>query len=197
MVDFNSIIYTLQTWGVLDFLLPFFLVFTIVFAVTKSIHLFKDNKSFQVVIATVVALLFVIPHYTGTYPLGYDPVEVINQSLPSVALVAIFVVMLLLVLGLMGAGFSDKIAPFINILIIGFIIYIFGSSLNLWNSPTDTFGWWSSELTEILLILGVFGLVVWFITKEDKQLDAAAKTKKEEEWKKSGMNPANWFKPNH
>ncbi|MBT4935247.1 hypothetical protein HOL21_04715 [Candidatus Woesearchaeota archaeon] len=155
-----------QTYGVMDFILPFLLVFTIIFAVTAFVPLFKDHKNFRVVIALILGLIFVAPHVMGTYPLGYDPVQVMNEAIPSISLVAVAAVMLLLLMGIFGTDFSKKAAPVIAIASIGFIFYIFGASLNFWTGPYDAFSWWTEEATELLIIILAFGVVVWLITKE-------------------------------
>lgn len=160
-----------QQYGIMDFLLPFILVFTIVFAVLqKSEILGKDKKNFNVIIALVLGLLFIVPHMTGSYPVGYDPVQVISEALPSISLVAIAVIMLLMLMGIFGGEFKDKAMPVIAFVAIAFVIYIFGatSALNIWRGPHDIFYWWTSELTELLLIILVFALVVHFITKDQK-----------------------------
>ncbi len=155
-----------QQYGVLDFLLPFLLVFTIVFAVLQKTEILGKQKNFNVIIALVLALLFVVPHLLGTYPLGYDPVQVMNETLPSISLVAVAAIMLLLLMGIFGTGFARAAAPLIAILAIIFVAYIFGASLNLWRGPYDIFYWWTTEVTELLIIILVFGLIVYFITKE-------------------------------
>ena len=164
--SFTSLAQYFQAYGVMDFLLPFILVFTIIYAVTAKLALFKDHKQFRVVIALVLALLFVVPHITGNYPLGYDPVQVMNESLPSISLVSIAAIMVLLLMGIFGADFSAAAAPFIAIISLAFVAYIFGASLGLWRGPYDIFYWWSSDITELMIVLLIFGLVVWFIVKE-------------------------------
>ena len=166
---FSNLAYYFQTFGIMDILLPFILVFTIVFAVMQKTKILGDKKNFNVMIALVLALIFIAPHITGTYPLGYDPVQVMNSALPSISLVAIASIMLLLLMGIFGAGWADSALPFIAFGAVGFVVYIFGASLNFWTSPNDVFGWWSSETTELMIIILVFGIIVWFITKEDKK----------------------------
>lgn len=161
--NFNTLAYYFQTYGVLDFLLPFILVFTIIYAVSSQIPFLKENK-FRAILALVVALLFVAPHVLGTYPLGYDPVEVMNQTLPSISLVAIAAVMMLILLGLFGAEIKESGTTLIGIISFLFVIYIFGSALNFWKGPYDVFSWWTSETTELMIIILIFGLIVWFIT---------------------------------
>ena len=165
-LGFSQLAYYFQTYGIMDFLLPFLLVFTIIYAVMQKTKVLGDKKNFNVIIALVIALIFVVPHVIGYYPLGYDPVQVMNESLPSVALVAVAAVMLLILMGVFGTDFSKSAAPIIAIGAIAFVVYIFGSALSVWTGPSDLFYWWGSEVTELLIILLMFGLVVFFIVKE-------------------------------
>ncbi|HIG93152.1 TPA: hypothetical protein HA242_05910 [Candidatus Woesearchaeota archaeon] len=167
--SFNNLAIYFQTYGVMDFLLPFILVFTIVFAVMQKTKILGDKKNFNVVIALVLALLFVVPHIIGSYPLGYDPVQVMNETLPSISLVAVAAIMLLILMGIFGTKFSTSAVPIIALVAIGFVIYIFGASLNLWTGPYDIFYWWTPDVTELMIVIVVFGLIVWFITKEPNQ----------------------------
>src|SRR3989338_1647654 len=85
----------LQQWAIADALLPFLLVFTISYAVLQKSKILGDKaKNFNVVVALVLGLLFIVPHLTSTYPVGYDPVVVMNSSLPSISLVAVASIML-------------------------------------------------------------------------------------------------------
>jgi len=162
---FAGLVNLFQQYGFMDFLLPFILIFTLVFAVTAKMPLFKDNKNFRVIMALVLALLFVMPHFTGFRPLGYDPVEVLFNSLPSISLLAVAIVMMLMLIGVFGSeGLSDKARPFILIVTLGFVGYIFGASLEMWTGPYNIWTWWTTELTEILIILAIFGAIVAFIT---------------------------------
>ncbi len=111
MALFENIGYYLQAYGILDFLLPFILVFTIVYAVMQKTKILGDKKNFNVIIALVLGLLFVVPHITGAYPIGYDPVQVMNETLPSISLVAVAAIMLLLLMGIFGTDFSKSAAP--------------------------------------------------------------------------------------
>ena len=63
-------------------------------------------------------------------------------------------------------NFSKSAAPFIAIGAIAFVAYIFGSSLSVWSGPSDIFYWWTPEVTELLIIILMFGLIVYFIIKE-------------------------------
>ena len=173
MATFSSLAYYFETYGVMDFLLPFILVFTICYAVLQKSKILGDGKKqFNVVVSLVLGLLFVVPHITGSYPLGYDPVEVMNATLPSISLVAVAAIMVLLLLGIFGTSFSKAASPIIGFVSLAFVVYIFGAALNFWTGPYDIFGWWTPETTELLIIIFIFGLLVWFITKDDSSGNA-------------------------
>jgi len=140
-----------------------------IYAVTATVPLFKDQKNFRVIIALVLSLLFVVPHITGLYPLGYDPVQVMNESLPSITLVAVAAVMILLLLGIFGRDFTNAAGGWVALIAILFVVYIFGAALGLWFGPYDVFSWWTTDVTELMVILLVFGVLIWWITKEPQK----------------------------
>ena len=79
LVDFIN---TLESWGLTDVMLPFLLMFTLMFAILQKTKILGDDKkNFNTVVALVMSLLIVIPHVNGTYPLDYDPVNIINRFL--------------------------------------------------------------------------------------------------------------------
>ncbi|MBI2111953.1 hypothetical protein HYT52_00255 [Candidatus Woesearchaeota archaeon] len=76
---------------------------------------FEILANFFVILALILGLMFVVPHIMGYYPLGYDPVLVLNETLPSVALVAVAAIMLLILMGMFGTNFAKGAAPLIAI----------------------------------------------------------------------------------
>jgi hypothetical protein len=165
---FNQLAFFLERYGFLDFLLPFILVFTIIFAVLRKTKIMGEKKAYDVIIALVLGLLFVVPHIIGIYPLGYDPVEVLNQTLPSIALIAVAAVMLLILMGMFGTDFTKGAAPIIALVSIAFIVYVFGAALNLWTGTIFFNDWFSPDTIELAIIILVFALVVFFIVREPK-----------------------------
>ncbi|MBI2652090.1 hypothetical protein HYX00_01375, partial [Candidatus Woesearchaeota archaeon] len=62
----EGFIEVLDRWRVADVLLPFLLIFVIVFAILQKTKILGDSKkNLNVVVAIVVGLLVVIPHVTG------------------------------------------------------------------------------------------------------------------------------------
>jgi len=187
-IDFSNIIRIFESYGVLDFLLPFFLIFTVLYVALLKVPLFEDNK-FRVVMAIILALLVVAPHITGDYPAGFDPIDIINQTLPSIALAMVGVVFLLILLGTFGLGKVESVAiRSVVLLSVGFVIYIFGSSLGWWSSPSGIVSWWTDELSELLVILLVFGIITWFITSKNDE-DKVNPMKKIFDWLTNKNSP--------
>ncbi len=168
--QFQDFIESLESWGVADVLLPFLLIFTIVYAVLqKSNILGREKKNFNVIISLVIALSVIIPHVLDTYPSGLDVVDIINESLPQIALIAVAFVMLLILAGLVGVDIAGKSMAglFVAIAIIA-VVAIFGGSAGLWESEWLYNAVGEGTVSVIIMIL-VFGLVIWFITREKKE----------------------------
>ncbi|MBS3103072.1 hypothetical protein J4458_06550 [Candidatus Woesearchaeota archaeon] len=160
----------LESWGLMDALLPFLLIFTLVFAVLeKSKILGEEKRNLNSAIALIMALIVVIPHLTGNLPAGYDPVLVINSALPSVSLVVVAIVALMIMIGvfahekiMLGATMPGWIA-FISVILL---IIIFGSAAGWWVSGFDewldsTFG---SDALAVFIMVVVFGVIIAFVT---------------------------------
>ena len=165
MAVFDNFAFTLDNWGVSDVLLPFLLVFTIVYAVLAKTKILGEAKNLNIVLAIVLGLVFVIPHVTGGFT-TYDPVLVINQALPSVSIVAIAIIMVLILVGLFGVapGWSGPLTTWIMISAVAAVVIIFGSAVGWWsgwNWFTDLFG---QDAVSLVVILLVFGIIIAFIT---------------------------------
>ncbi len=170
---------SLEAWGLTDVMLPFLLVFTIVFAVLEKVKILgEDKKNLNVVVALVLGLSVVIPHVTSSYPLSYDPVEIINGVLPSVSILVIAIMMLMILIGVFA---HDKI--FLGLTMpgwIGFfsllsIIYIFGAAANWWggNFASTLEDFFGEDAVAIFIMIVVFGIIISFVTSTtDKKVGA-------------------------
>ena len=109
LYNFENALLYLEELGVADVLLPFLLIFTIVFAVLQKTNILgEDKKNFNVIIALVVGLSVVIPHVLGTYPAGMDVVELINEIIPQLSLVIVIFIMLLILTGVFAPKWASK-----------------------------------------------------------------------------------------
>ncbi len=160
---------SLARMGVWDIVLPFMLVFTVVYAVLSTLTLFnQNNKKFATVISLIIALGVVIPHAIGAYPPGANVVLIINTALPNVALIAVAILGLFILLGLFGIKLELMGAPIMSVVVflcIGAIVYVFGSASGARYRIPPFLNFLSHPDTQALLIvIVVFGLLVKFIT---------------------------------
>jgi hypothetical protein len=185
MTTFIEWIYWLQHIGLADVLIPFFLVFSVVFAVMAKTRILGEAnaaKKFNVILALSMAFAVVVPHILWGTPDPTNPylvtgvvdvVKLINNSLPQVAAVIIGLIMVMLLLGVFGKEWSPENSGggFVVLIALLIIVYIFGTNAG-WFGPAGMFPWWLWWLTDpntqmLLITLIVFGVVVWLITRDE------------------------------
>lgn len=182
--DFVRLLYD---FGIVDVILPFILVFTLVYAILQKANIFGEgSKKFNLIIALVLGLLFVVPHVTGQYGrLGFDPVKVLNETLPSVSVLLIAFLLVLILIGLFGVSSSGGIATIAVVISLIAVATIFSNATGLWGSAGLPFylAWLEDpDLQALVIIILVFGLIVWFITKEPSKETPMGGLKKLSDW---------------
>ena len=171
-VNFYSLIENLDRMGVWDVFLPFMLVFTLVYA-TLTTTVWTDQKKFAKVVSMVIGLGVVVPHVTNSYPPGMNVVKIINSALPNVALIAVAILGFFILLGLFGIKpekfANGNIMMLVVLFCLGSVIYVFGSAGgSRYGIPPALSFLTHPDTMAMLITLGVFGIVVWFITREPK-----------------------------
>ena len=172
----GDIVYQLQYFGILDVILPFFLIFTVVFAILQKVGIFVKKKAdgttddptsveearkYNAIIALAIGLLVVLPHTLGYYEGGVDPVVVIGRALPEFAIAAVGIVMLLILLGIGTDKLPNTISKIISIASVFVVLYILYRALTFGAMP-----WWieyyisDSYFIMWLVVILVFGLAV-------------------------------------
>ena len=170
MVNFQDLFVTLDNIGVTDVLLPFILVFTLIYAVLQKAKIFGDDKkNFNVIVALVMGLAVIIPHVTNSYPAGTDVVNIINSALPQVSVVLVAIVMAMILIGVFWQGkWGSGLISLMVILSFAAIVYIFGNAANWWEMS----GFFSflndPDLQALIIVVLVFGIIIAFITSEPK-----------------------------
>lgn len=161
---------TLESWGLVDVLLPFLLIFTIIFAVLEKTKILGEEKrNMNSAIALIFSLIVVIPHITGNLPAGYDPVLIINSALPSVSLVIVAVIALMIMIGVFAhekIHFGLSMPGWVAFFSVITLIIIFGSAAGWWVSGFDT--WleriFGPDALAVFVMIVVFGVIIAFIT---------------------------------
>ena len=175
---FQSAVQTLTEWGIWDVLIPFALIFVIVYEVTMMSDLFDKASKAPAVIGISVALLTVIPHVTGTYPQGLDVVQIINAYLPQIALVLVTLVVVMMLVGLVAFDDDEqkkKFQTYASWTAIVIVLLILANQLLPW-------GWNyfvvfpDSDWLAVILGLLVAGLIIFFTLRPGSKTstDAAA-----------------------
>lgn len=166
---------SLERIGFVDVLLPFLLIFTVIFAVLEKTKIMGEGKrNMNVGIAFIFALLVVVPHVTGNFPAGYDPVKIINAALPSVSLVVVAVIALMILIGVFA---HDRVmlgltAPgWVGLFSIVTLVFIFGSAAGWWK--TGFLKWleniFGTDIVAVAIMLLVFGIIIAFVTGGGEQ----------------------------
>ena len=179
--DLQEFFRALEDWGLMDVLLPFLLLFVILFAVLEKTKILgEDKRNLSIVLALVISLTVIVPHVTGSYPAQYDPVDLLNAVLPSVSILIVAVVLLLIMIGLfahdrvlLGVTMPGWIALFSIIAIIA----IFGSAAGWYASGFNSWmeNVFGSDALAIVIMLLVFGVIIAFITSSGKDAEAGTR----------------------
>jgi len=158
-LDLMGLVYGFESIGGFDVILPFLLVFTLVFALMEKVKLFGETKKNVHVIVALVAAFFVVAQPNLVY--------LIQGFIPRVAMFIIVLLMGLLVMGMFGLK-GEKVVGWP--LGLAVVIAIFAILWSL-SAATGAYYWplyniLTSQDIAWLISLGVFILVIWLIVKE-------------------------------
>ncbi|MEM4244736.1 MAG: hypothetical protein QW404_00160 [Candidatus Nanoarchaeia archaeon] len=163
-IDFEGIISDLESAGFYEVVLPFFLIFTIIFGILEKTNIFgKDSHKFNIVIALVAGFLMVR---------STTLVSLMNRFLPNVSMFVLVIVAFLIVLGIFGIQ-SDKWGG--GLLFVFFIIAIVGVVWGLGQAAEEEGIEWlpdwldiTQEDIEIIAGLAALLVVIWFLVAKKK-----------------------------
>ncbi len=171
MVTFTDLIYQLRDYGVIDVLLPFVLVFTVMFAVLQKTKVLGDKgKRYNVIVALVIGFAVVVPHVMS--PSQNDVVNIMNRAFPSVSLFVIAILAVFLLIGLWGAKPTwtkgpGGIVAIISIVIVA-LIFLYAAGYGWQNLPS-----WLNFLNDpgtiyLIVIILIFVIIIAYITGSDE-----------------------------
>jgi hypothetical protein len=174
-LDLRSTFSYWQQLGLTDVILPFLIVFALLFGVLQKVAIFHEkkdnkvipNKKINAIIALAIGLLVVIPHVTGGYPGGVDVVDLMNRFLPQSTFVVLVVVMVLLLLGVVGTHIPSPVTWLAGLAAVGALVFVVINAVSPYQLPL-----WLQFLDDpafqaLVILLLVFGLIVWFVTKPE------------------------------
>ncbi len=155
----ESIVF-LENMGFYDVVLPFILVFTLIYAtLDKTKILGKDSKNYNAMVALAIALMFVA---------ATNLVDALNQYLPILGLILAIFLGLMMILGLFGVKEGGPGQKFFWIIGGGVAIAFGISYLPLFDFFQDFFVSLEKYLGSIIFLV-VLGLVIVWIVKGKKE----------------------------
>lgn len=177
---------TLVKYQIVEYIIPFLLVFSLVYAIMLKAKIFgdpsekKEAKRIYIVIALAFGIASIMPHYLKS--IGQDPgipdlVDIIMQAFPQVSILLMVILSVFIVLGFMGAELKlmeNGIGVGILLFLIAIVVFVFLRAGNLIGPQTPIIGNLfnssnSQEIWSLITAISVFGLVVWFIVRDEKK----------------------------
>lgn len=180
-MDFTSIFTTLQNYGIIDLFIPFLLIFSIVYAILLKIKIFGDPKDkkyekIYIIIAFSFGIFSIVPHFVPMEGVP-DIVNIMKGSFPQVSFLLLVILSVAIVLGILGARLDlmeTGAGAGIMIFLSAVIVAVFLKAANVLNETTPLigpllFGHGNQDIWNLVVALAVFGIIIWFIVKEDKK----------------------------
>jgi uncharacterized membrane protein len=148
--DLATLLMEWESYGVFDYLLPFLLIFAMVYGLLSSSKIFSTQNKINIIISLVVGML----------SLRFGFVEYIGQILPRVGVgLAVMLALIILTAAFIPAkhGTGWYIAYYsIGAIIAVVIIYNTFSELNWFGS----FGWWNQYMGVVIAVLATIGVII-------------------------------------
>ena len=146
---FSDVFSQWEQIGIFSHVLPFLLIFALVFGILTKVKLFKENKAINAIIALVVGLMAIQFSFVSVF---------FANIFPRVGVALIGILALFIVVGI----FIDPDHPAINwillsIAVIVFVIVIVQTAGTLGFSMGD---WWKNNWPTVIIIGAVVALVV-------------------------------------
>ncbi len=164
-IDFSSLVSNLESTGFYEVVLPFFLIFTIIFGILEKTDIFGSNShKFNIIIALVAGFLIIR---------NQTLVALMNSFLPNVSMFILIIIAFLIILGIFGVQ-SDKWGG--GLLFVFMIVAVVGVIWGL-TQAADQEGiqwlpdWLDITQEDIYIVGGVAGLLItlWFIVGKKSQ----------------------------
>jgi len=152
MVFAGDLFYQLQGAGVYEYVLPFLLIFSIVFAILEKTQIFTGKKNINIIVSLIIGLLFVTQ---------FSLVSVLNNFLPKISLFIVIAVMVLILFGIFGANVGDGLGH------IGIIIGAIASLIAVYWALSPSLGfelpYWVQYNWDVIIVLVIILIVIALI----------------------------------
>jgi len=148
----------MEDYGLYDVILPFMLVFTIIFATLQKIQIFgKESRRYNVIIAFVIAFMFVA---------ATKLVDALNNYLPVVGLVLALFLGLMLILGIFGVKEGSGTQK-LGWILAGFVTLVVGASF-IPKIELDFLEPILKHKSAIIVVIIIIGIIAWVVKGESE-----------------------------
>lgn len=166
--NFKEVLDMMEELGFFEIILPFILIFTLVFAVLQKTMLFgKESKKYNTIIALVIALLFLT---------ASKLIEAVNKMLPIVAIILVGVLGLFMIMGFFGMKEGGPGTKFLGILVGGLAVavgmfYFIDASGDIYKNITRALEpYWTP-----IILIGILIAVIVAVTSSAKKETSSEK----------------------
>jgi len=154
MVFIGDLFYSLEGTGILEYVLPFLLVFSITFAILEKVKILgEDKKNINLIVSIILGLIFVTQ---------FSLVYTLNQFLPKISLFIIIAVMVLILFGIFGAKVHEGLGGWG--LVIAAAISLFAIYWGLSPSLGFELPYWIEYNFDIIIAVVIIIIIISLIT---------------------------------
>jgi len=157
--SFSELLAYMEQAGFFAYILPFLLIFALVFGILTRTQIFKDNKAINAIIALVVGLLSLQFNFV---PIFFS--EIFPRLGIGLAIILAFLI-------LVGLFMPSKEHAWTNWILLGAAFIVFVVVL------VQTFGWlgwggfslWYYNWPQIIMVVLVLGGIIWVLAHKPKE----------------------------
>lgn len=162
--DLRTPLRILKEMGFFDVVLPFLLVFSVVYGVLESIDLFEKKEINSTIAFTMGILAAGSVMFTKT----------LKAFTPVIGIILFFLLAFIVVIGMIAGPETQEMmeknwfrAPII-LISVGVLLFELGVTLNVWEGFSGISGIFSSALVPLLVLSGLFIALIFIIGREEE-----------------------------
>ena len=163
--DFNSAIQQWQAIGIFDVMLPFILIFAIIFAILQKTKILSGRKGIDAIVAMAIGFIAIINPYVS---------QLMRVLLENTVVAVLIIVAAMLLLGLVWGGKKPPVWNFVGAFIgLAVFVWVLGRVADyyqMYSPGTIIFSsiWWENNLPWIIpiLVIVIFAIVIISSGKE-------------------------------
>lgn len=149
---FGDFFAQLEQLGFFTYLLPFLIIFSIVFGILSKIGIFRDNKTINGVIAIAVGLMALQFGFVSSF---------FSQIFPKLGIGLSVLLILLILIGFVASSSASIIT--ISMAVIGVVIFAIIISNSFDYSASFSFLPWFSQNWTTVLVISFFVVIMWAV----------------------------------